>query len=326
MKKIVLTGASGFIGSKLAIELSKVYNLLLPIRKQLKLKRKIFSNSLNYIQGQFFMNEVIAEYKNFRPDFVVHTAAIRGEGRGKKNDYQHINVYGTEQLLNFCLDQNVKLFVYYSTVGVYGTIPSSLPASVETRLNPDNHYHRSKYEAEQLVIQKLHGKIPYVILRPTITYGPGDDGFLPKLINLVKRERFPLIQEDVRIHLLNVHTLSEFISQLVQSDFQDQLIINLADPQPVKLKDVVNLIHFYFHRKANPSYLQIPSIFYTLPKKLCKLLKISALETSLKLLSESWYYDVRPLWENYHPKPVDTLTSIRELLKIEYPISSKGKK
>ncbi len=323
MKTIILTGSSGFIGSYMLNDLSKSYNLILPSRNPQKLSKVTYQGKHQQMQGLFYDGKIISEYQKYNPEVIIHLASIRGEGKGGWNDYRRVNVFGTEQLLDFALTTNVKLFVYFSTVGIYGTIPKVLPAGIHTEPNPDNFYHQSKYEAEQLVIEKLKGKVPFAIIRPTITYGPGDNGFLVNLIDLVRKKKFPLIRKNIKIHLLNVHTISELILLLIQGNFSNQLIINLADHKPVEFHELVNLIYSHFHRKNYPGYLQVPSWTFSAGKYVCDTLDLKKLKTSLQLVSESWYYEVSPLRENYSFKQIDTLDSISELLYHEFPQKQK---
>ena len=319
MKKILLTGASGFIGSSLYLLLSNIYKLILPMQTISESNQDHFLDHVEIVNGPFFAGHLISEYERFCPDIVIHSAAIRGVGRGKSEDYYRVNVLGTERLLDFALLNNVKLFIYFSTVGVYGTIPKIKPTNIHVELIPDNIYHISKYQAEQLVINKLKEKIPYVIMRPTITYGPGDNGFITKLIHFVRNKKFPLIRKNIKIHLLNVQTICEFISLLVQEKFSDQMIINLADHELIQFHELVDMIYSHFHGRNCPHYLKVPKWTFSTGKIVCDAIKIKKLKTALQLISESWYYDVSPLWDRYPLKKYDTLLSIGKLLHHEYP-------
>ena len=323
--RIVLTGASGFIGDHLLQTLIKdELEVIVPVRNFKKFNDQDKLANVKILPGLFYDDAVLENISAFKPEAIIHLSAIRGEGKGNWEDYFRVNVNGSAKLCDFALQSNVKLFVYISTVGVYGTIPRELPANIHTQLIPDNLYHQSKYEAERLVIKKLNGKIPYIILRPTITYGPGDNGFLMKLIDLVKMKKFPLTRKDIKIHLLNVQTICEFVSLLLQRKNSENVIINLADRQPVSLASLVNLIHSHFHGVPYPTYLKVPAWFYSAGKKIADFLQWKKLKTSIQLISESWYYDNSQLYNQFVITQFDTLTSIRDLLKNEYPGKSRA--
>jgi nucleoside-diphosphate-sugar epimerase len=320
MSRIFITGTSGFIGSHVLRKLLEGgMEIIAPSRHSRNTDDLDRYSNLHILPGLFYDYKILQRIKEYKPDVMIHLAASRGEGRGSWEDYYKVNVVATDMLLDFVLNSHVNLFVYYSTVGVYGTIPRTLPASINSSLQPDNFYHRSKYEAEQLIIKKLKGKIPFVILRPTITYGPGDNGFLVKLIDLVRKKRFPLIRKDIKIHLLNVHILRELVSTLIQHDFTDHEIINIADTEPIQFNELVDMIYSHFHGDNYPDYLKLPAWTFSAGKLMCDVLNHKKLKTSLQLVSQSWYYNVTPLWDKYPLKRYDTLTSINQLLQHEYP-------
>ena len=144
------------------------------------------------------------------------------------------------------------MFIYISSTGVYGTIPIHLPADEETQLRPDDDYHISKFEGEKIISNSLTDKIPFIILRPTTTYGPGDDGFLFKLINMVKNHSFVLIRDNIEIHLLDVFTVGHIIQQLMEKNRQTHKILNVCDAKPVALSNLVDLINRHFKNKKYP--------------------------------------------------------------------------
>jgi len=108
---------------------------------------------------------------------VIHVAAIRGGGGASSGEFQEVNVNGTERLLRAAYERNVQKFIFCSSVGVHGTIPVTVPAAIETALHGDSQYHQSKIASEAAVQDFIRKGLNAYIVRPTITYGPGDDGF-----------------------------------------------------------------------------------------------------------------------------------------------------
>jgi nucleoside-diphosphate-sugar epimerase len=318
--RIILTGSSGFMGSQLLINLlSKGHEVLAPVRSQSMNYINVNHPSLKLIKGNFFDSGLFKQYQDFKPEAIIHLASIRGEGHGSWEDYFKINVEGTQRLARFAVEMRVRLFIYCSTVGVYGTVPAQLPAGLQTPLLPDNNYHRSKYEAEQQIISLLQDQIPYVILRPTITYGKGDDGFPAKLINLVRSTKFPLIRKTVKIHLLNIETFIEVVFLFLNEKSKKDSIILLADHKPVKLSDLTDTIYAHFFSKPYPKLIRLPEFIYSFLKVFCRMFNIKSLYTSLKLISESWYYDVNVLSKTYSIVLRDTLSSMKSYMSEEFP-------
>ena len=314
--KIIMTGGSGFIGRNIIKSLlQNNHTILAPARNKDSFPFKQPVADFYPLNGLFYEDSMIEHYHRFDPEIILHLAALRGEGQGSLNDYYQVNVQSTQKLIEFALQQQVKLFIYFSTVGVHGTIPAKLPAGVQSPINPDSVYHITKYEGEKLVERKLKHRIPYLIIRPTITYGPGDNGFLYKLIDLVHRTRFPLIRKDILIHLLNVETISRFVNTAIEKPvFQDKEFI-LADHSPVKLHDLVSTIYTHFYNRTYPSFLKVPGFLYTVGEKTTAILHWTGLNISLKLLSHSWFYDTGYLQKYFSDPLSDTLTSVKAYLE-----------
>lgn len=321
MIRLLITGASGFIGRHVLEELSSAgYSILAPMRRPMEFPDRNLYKNVIFLEGKFYSDTLLREYENFNPDMIIHLAAIRGEGRGRWKDYYEVNVLGTKKLVEFALTSQVSRFLYCSTVGIFGTTPSRLPADPWTSANPEGYYHISKYQAEKTIIQQLRGKIPHILFRPTITYGEGDNGFIPRLVKLVRSHMFPLISRDILIHLVSIKTIREFVRKAVQKEALEQdYIVNLADKEPVYLTDLVDLIHKYFTGKPYPRILKISPFLFNLGIQLSKLLKQTSLQISLQLVSQPWYYDTSHLENLCDCTLKDSLKEVHELLKKMYP-------
>ena len=320
LMKILLTGGSGFIGRHVLRKLlSENHEVIVPIRTGSHLPELAVNLHPIIVWGNFFDNSLLQQFASYHPEVIIHLASIRGEGQGRPEEYQRINVEGTEKLAAFAVTEEAKMFVYCSTVGVFGTIPQILPAGLPTPLAPDNNYHSSKYQAEQGIIRILNGKVPYCIVRPTITYGPGDNGFLPRLIQMVRKKTFPLIRTGIKIHLLQVETFAEVISRIINQKIMQDSTVILTDHTPVLLSEVVDTIYRHFYGKSYPSYLRLPYFFSASAKKIIKLLGMKSLYTSLQLISDSWYYDYGDLVQQYPVQLKDTLKEVKTYLQKEFP-------
>ncbi len=308
-KTILLTGASGFIGRNLARQfLKKEHVIFAPVRPQSRTKIAELESFKNFrvLEAPFYDLHL-----NQKVDVIIHSAAIRGAGQAKDDEYRKINVHGTQNLLALAKKLRVPRFLFISTVGVLGTIPAQLPAKSDTPVAPDGIYHKTKFEAEQLVRAQQSPQLKTLILRPTITYGPGDDGFLQKLISLVKQKSMVLPAQEILIHLLDVYAFARFVEQVVANDhFNDQVYL-VADRQPVALQKLAALIA----EIVGGRFWQVPGTIFNLAKKTCELLKTESLLTSLKIISESWYFDVQPAVKDLDYRPAETTAQIERYLK-----------
>jgi len=166
--RILITGASGFLGGHLVEEMvSKGYDVIGMVRKS---SNTGFLKSLG-VQlrtGDLTVPESLSQAtKNI--DIVIHLAAYY-TFFGKKDLYRKINVEGTRMLLEAALTNGVKRFIYCSSTEAIGPVRNP-PADEDSPPNPSYEYGRSKLEAEK-VVRSYCGSIEYSIIRPSGIYGP----------------------------------------------------------------------------------------------------------------------------------------------------------
>lgn len=192
--KLLLTGGTGFIGSRMALEarerqmdvvVTGLVNTDAEKSRAAELQRAGIRIETGNLQDAAFARQVVAGC-----DTVVHLAAAQHESGVPDSYFESVNVTGTQTLLAASRDARVRRFVYGSTIGVYGSAAdgkldeSSPPA-------PDNIYGRTKLAAEQ-VVREQAGEVEASVVRISETYGPGDFRLL-KVFRAIDRRRFLMI-------------------------------------------------------------------------------------------------------------------------------------
>lgn len=182
-KLVLLTGASGFIGTR-------VQNLLLDRGYRLKVltrKPNRTHPSIDYFVGDL-IDASACQKSMGNVNVVIH---IAGEKRDESR-FWPVNVQGTENLLAAAVNKGVDRFVHLSSVGVIGADPLQSKAYREdVACMPRNNYERSKWEAEQLVQQAAKKGLPAAILRPSNVFGEDDpEQGLLRLIQSIKKGWF----------------------------------------------------------------------------------------------------------------------------------------
>ena len=178
--KILITGASGFIGSFIVEEaLRRGFETWAAVRGSSS-RQFLTDSRINFIELNLSSEEQLTEQlRGLQFDYVVHAAGVTK--CLDKQDFHRINTEGTQHLVRvlLALQMRIKRFVYISSLSIMGAIREQQPyteirESDEAR--PNTAYGRSKLEAEQWLssfnIQHSTFNIPYVILRPTGVYGP----------------------------------------------------------------------------------------------------------------------------------------------------------
>lgn len=172
---ILITGSSGFLGSRLAVYLSKRYDLLLPTHSELNVSRE---------------DTVQAYMEEHRPKVVIHCAALSNTWYCEQHpeESHRVNVQGTVKMAKACKRIGAK-FIFMSSDQVYNGTIASGPLREDCLLQPVNVYGRHKLEAEQRALLNLHESVG---LRLTWMYDMPDSKMKLNsniLVNLQKASR-----------------------------------------------------------------------------------------------------------------------------------------
>ncbi|PJA48176.1 MAG: dTDP-glucose 4,6-dehydratase [candidate division SR1 bacterium CG_4_9_14_3_um_filter_40_9] len=204
MKKIIVTGCAGFIGSNFVNK----YVMLCPDIVFINVDCLTYAGKLENISEQvksapnyFFEKVDIRDvaaledvFKRHAPTDIIHFAAESHVDNSIKNPklFTETNVLGTQNLLDLYRKYGLQRFHQISTDEVYGDIPNTGFFLETTPLNPSSPYSASKTAADLLV--KAYGrtfKIDFVITRCSNNYGPNQDNekLIPHFINLLQQNK-----------------------------------------------------------------------------------------------------------------------------------------
>jgi dihydroflavonol-4-reductase len=193
--KMLVTGGTGFIGSRLALE-ARGQGHTVVVAGQLNSDaeraraRELEARGVNLEQGSL-QDHAYARQIVEGCALVIHLAAAQHEANVPDSYFFDVNVTGTRSLLEACRLAGVGRFVYGSTIGIYGASGGE-PLDEATLPRPVNVYGRSKLAAEEVVRSYQGGALELCIVRISETYGPGDFRLL-KLFRAVNRGRFFII-------------------------------------------------------------------------------------------------------------------------------------
>jgi nucleoside-diphosphate-sugar epimerase len=172
--KILITGASGFIGSFIVEEaLRRGFETWAAVRGSSS-RQFLTDERINFIELNLSSEEQLTEQlRGLQFDYVVHAAGVTK--CLDKQDFHRINTEGTQHLVRvlLALQMRIKRFVYISSLSIMGAIREQQPYKeiLESDVaKPNTAYGKSKLEAEKWLATVKD--LPYVILRPTGVYGP----------------------------------------------------------------------------------------------------------------------------------------------------------
>lgn len=237
-KKILVTGANGFIGQHLVRELLLAgYPVKAFVHKGSQWKER--PESIEVCEGD--IRDESTKMAASGCDTIIHLAGkahALDEVSAEERDYEAINVDGTRHLLEGARAAGVQRFILASTVKVFGE--TAVDAVDERQLPaPATAYARSKWAAEQLV-QEYSRNIGMrsVSLRFPMVYGPTEKGNLFRMIGAIDRGYFPPLPRVTAVRsMLHVNNVALAVRRILEAEaqnpMQDCYIVTDADPYNV---------------------------------------------------------------------------------------------
>ena len=185
-KMVLITGATGLVGSHLALHLLEnneriraIYRTKTSIEKTKSLfklygKESLFEQ-IEWIEAD--INDIPSLEIAFKGvEYVYHCAALISFDPKDEKKLRKINIEGTANIVNFCLAFNVKKLCHVSSIAALGDLMEhETLITEETIWNPEKHhsdYAISKYGAEMEIWRGLQEGLPVVIINPGVILGP----------------------------------------------------------------------------------------------------------------------------------------------------------
>jgi nucleoside-diphosphate-sugar epimerase/predicted dehydrogenase len=320
--KILVTGATGFLGKRLVELLSQKGH---PVRA---LARKLSNiEELKELNVEIFFGDV-ADVESLKPafegiDYVIHAAA---DTAGREEDGKLSTIQGTKNVITLCEEFKVKKLVYISSCSVYGvadykngqivTEESAMERFPEKR----GAYSHSKLEAEGIVRQAMNnGSVPIVCLRPGTIYGPGGELFTPLMGFNLGQKVFAIIgPKKFVLPLVYIDNLVGAILSAIENGSEEGKIFNVVDTDRLTKKDYTNLLLKKLYPKAHFFYIPYGFLYLIVffQEVLLKLLKRKAFLTRYRLISsqKNIIYDASKIRNELNWEP--TISAKKGLEKI----------
>lgn len=249
--KLLVTGATGFIGSRLSLH---AHRLGIDVRATGRAESSVEVEHLNELRAANVPTEVglLQDTELVRRalrgrNAVIHLAAAQHESQMPDAYFRSVNVDATSTLLEAGREAGIERFVYGSTMGVYGSAAEGI-LDEDTPTRPDNIYTRTKLEAET----RVRGHAPYFetcVIRISETYGPGDQRLL-KLFRAIDRGYFVMIGTgNNRRQSIHVSDLIRGLLIAVQHPAAAGQTFVLAGTEVMQTNEMVDTIAAAMHRK-----------------------------------------------------------------------------
>lgn len=238
MKKVLVTGANGFVGKNLSEFLFDSGCSVDALIRNISLTDELLQNKITH----FYSYDNLPDFNNY--DCIIHTA---GKAHDVKNisspeEYFLINTELTKKLYDIFLSSSCKKFIYFSSVKAITDTPNEV-LTEDILANPQTVYGKSKLLAEQYIIAH-HSSLEqnYYILRPCLIHGKGNKGNLNTLYKMISKGiPYPLAAFENKRSFLSIDNLSFIIHQLVENNL-DNNIFNVADDEALSTNDLIRVI------------------------------------------------------------------------------------
>lgn len=228
--KIIITGATGFVGQNL--------------QEYLTTSHHIETMIVRYVPLQGF---------DIKADTIIHLAGKAHDLKKVSNpsDYYESNFELTKQLFDAFLVSEASAFIFMSTVKAVADKVEGI-LTEDAVANPKTHYGIAKYQAEEYIQSlKLPPNKRVYILRPCMVHGPGNKGNLNLLYQLVSKGiPWPLGAFHNKRSFLSIDNLCFVIKGLLENEKIPSGVYQVADDTPLSTNDIIGLIGDSLDKKS----------------------------------------------------------------------------
>ncbi|MCU0322766.1 MAG: NAD-dependent epimerase/dehydratase family protein, partial [Chitinophagaceae bacterium] len=224
---VCVIGGSGFIGSHLINSIA-THHTVTNIDKQLP------------IQPNGKVTTIIADVREYESlkaavpdntDYIVLLAAEHRDDVSPVSLYYDVNVEGAHNVLKVMAEKHLEHIIFTSSVSVYG-LNKKDPDEL-SGVDPFNHYGKSKLEAEKVLRRWFdndrNGK-SLIIIRPTVTFGPGNKGNVYNLLKQIASGKFVMVGRGKnKKSMAYVENVAGFISHCIDKKFKGYHLFNYID-------------------------------------------------------------------------------------------------
>jgi len=260
IKHIAVTGATGFLGKHLCERLIRDGYTISILSRDAHKAKKFEGRAARIVVGDITDLKAITELVE-GVDAVIHLVSNFRTASGPPKSYHHINVDGTNTVLQAAQEAGIKRLIHCSTIGVHGSVKIS-PANEDSPFNPGDLYQETKVISENMVRDAVSkSEMEIVIIRPCSIYGPGDMRMLKMFRMLIKRTFLLIGSCRENFHAVYIDDLIDGFMLALQTPGISGETFIIGGESYLPLKDYINVVATAID--APPPYLKFPYwLFY----------------------------------------------------------------
>lgn len=250
---VLVTGATGFIGSYLCKKLSEIGFRVKGTYRNIKKINSI--SNIDWIEVSDVGPKTDWSEALNGVDYVIHLASVAHRARKEQvadyEEFMRINAYGTLNLVEQCKKYSqIKRFIYLSSVSAVCSY-SREPINENKVPKPDTYYGLSKLKAETFIKRTLQDNPDYCILRPPLVYGRSNPGNMARLIKLVKKGiPLPFGQLNNKRSFVFVGNLVDIITKIIDHPLASNRTYFVSDGIDLSTKELIYCLSLCMKKKV----------------------------------------------------------------------------
>ena len=235
--KVLLTGATGFLGKYVIDELKNNSYQVVAFGRNEKIGYTLIDENVEFYKGDIDnLDDLFKASQDCSA--VIHAAALSTVW-GKWKDFYNVNVLGTKNVVQVCEEKNLKL-VFVSSPSIYAGAKDQLDVKEDEapKENDLNYYIKSKIMAENII---KSSNLNYIIIRPRGLFGIGDTSIIPRLLKLNKK-------------IGCVENVAYALRLALENKEYSREIYNITNDEPIEFKEILTL--FFNEMGTEGKYLK----------------------------------------------------------------------
>ena len=256
--KVLVTGATGFLGRNLTVRLLKEGHEVAITGRSERVGKTLEEEGAIFEKAQLEDSDAISGLCRHK-DVVFHCAALCSPW-GNYRDFYSSNVIGTKNVIHGCKINNVSRLVNVSTSSVYFNHKNQINISEKDKIPPRqvNHYASTKLFAENEIDKAFNEGLPTITIRPHAIFGPYDNNIMPRILRVHKNGKLPLIGKGDNI--VEITYVGNVVDALILSMNAPYASLgnkyNITNGEPMLLRELLEMV---FHELGIPfSPIHIP--------------------------------------------------------------------
>ncbi len=256
--QVLITGGTGFIGSHIAARLGQLGHSVRILARNEEKGRALASQGFQFHKADI-ADEAAVLKAGAGQDCIIHSAGLAA-AHGEYDRFYRANVVGTQNVVKACQQNNVQHLVNISSPGVYFNYHDRLNIKESDPLpqKQATYYSATKLLAEEVVDRAVAQGLSAITLRPRGVFGPGDNIYMPALLEKEIAGYFPVI-DGGRAYVDMTYVENAVEAVVLAMDPKPGLSgekFNITNGEPMMLREVVHKLFASLNKEIR--FINIP--------------------------------------------------------------------